>query len=433
MNPSLPNRRFFLKSSAATLVLPLLESLSPRILGTSKAVGSHAGAAVGGERPMRMVAIGNSFGFYQPAFFPKNAGTNYDLPLLLKPLAGHRKDFTLFSGLDHGSSGGHFAVHNFLSGVKTSDAKGMPEGNITIDQRAAESVMGATRFTSIAAGSEGGLHGGCLMCWTRTGTRIPPIPTPRALFDKLFRMGDAKESARAADLMALQGSILDSMQGDAKSLQKHLGKRDQEKLEEYFVSIRDVEKQIELNKKWSSIRKPTPNMAAPSDVDFVSDLPVLYDMLALALQTDSTRVATLEIAGGFNSAHFDLKKDWHALSHHGQVQENIDGLLKLEQYQTEQFARFLTKLKSIPDGNGTLLDHSMVLFGSGMANANAHTNLNLPVILAGGGFKHGEHRVYPGTGVNKQPLCNLYVTMLQRFGVEVSRFGRGTGRLADFA
>lgn len=397
------------------------------------AVGSQAGAEVAGSRPMRMVAIGNAFGFYQPAFFPKNTGENYDLPPLLKPLRAHQKDFTLFSGLDHGHKGGHFAIHGFLSGVRANDAKAMPDGNITIDQRAAESVAGATRFPSLTVGSEDGLHGGCLMSWTRSGTRVPPIPTPRQLFEKLFVSTNSKDLSRALDRMALQGSILDSVHGDAKSLQKHLGKRDQEKLEEYFTSVRDVEKQIEVSKRWLSVPKPTSSIPAPTNTDFVSDLPVLYDLIALALQTDSTRIATLEIAGGFNSAHFDLKKDWHALSHHGQVTENIEGLLKLEQYQTEQFARFLAKLKSIPDGDGTLLDHSMVLFGSGMANANAHTNLNLPIILAGGGFKHGEHRVYPGSGLNRQPLCNLYVTMLQKFGVEVGQFGLGNARLTNFA
>ena len=433
MNPSLPNRRFFLKSTAVTLALPLMESLSHKVLGAGLAVESKAGKALTGARPMRMVAIGNALGFYQPAFFPKNNGANYDLPHLLKPLAPHQSDLTLFSGLDHGHKGGHFAIHGFLSGVRTIDAKGMPDGNITIDQRAAETIAGATRFASIAVGSEDGIHGGCLMSWTRSGVRVPPIATPSALFDKLFRSTNAKDIALSQDRMALQGSILDAVNGDAKSLRKHLGKRDQEKLEEYFTSVRDVEKQLETSKRWLTAPTPEAGIPAPTDTDFVSDLPVLYDLIALALQTDSTRIATLEIAGGFNSAYFNLKKDWHALSHHGQVQENISGLLTLELYQMEQFARFIAKLKSIQDGDGTLLDHSMVLFGSGMGNANAHTNVNLPIILAGGGFKHGEHRAY-GTGAfKKQPLCNLYVTMLQKFGVETSRFGLGSARLTDFA
>jgi hypothetical protein len=431
--PHQSNRRFFLKSAGVTLALPLLESLSQKVLGAGLAVGAHAGAAVKGTRPTRMVAIGNALGFYQPAFFPQKTGADYDLPQLLQPLAPHQKDLTLFSGLDHGHKGGHFAIHSYLSGVRTMDAKGMPEGNITIDQRAAESVGGATRFPSMAIGSEDGIHGGCLMSWTRSGTRVPPIPGPRELFRKLFITDNAADRDRAKDRLALKGSILDAVQGDAKSLQHHLGKRDQEKLDEYFTSVRDVEKQLELSKRWSEVPKPAPGMPEPENTGFVSDLPVLYDLIALALQTDSTRIATLEIAGGFEASAFGLRKDYHALSHHGQVQENIDGLLMLEKYQMEQFARFIAKLKSINDGDGTLLDHSMILFGSGMANANAHTNVNLPIILAGGGFQHGRHRSYPMNGLGKQPLCNLYVTMLQKFGVEVDRFGIGSGTLANFA
>lgn len=416
------HRRFFLKSAGVSLALPLLESL-----------GHRAFAATQAARPKRMVCIGNMLGYYQPEFWPKATGRDYELPQLLQPLAAHRKDFTLLQGLDHGHKGGHFAIHSYLSGVRTMDAKGMPEGNITIDQRAAETINGATRFPSLAIGSEDGIHGGCLMSWTRSGTRVPPIPGPRELFRKLFASDNAADIERTKDRFDLQGSILDAVNGDAKDLKKSLGKRDQEKLDEYFTSVRDVEKQLELKKQWADVPKPKPGMPEPPNTDFVSDLPVLYDLIALALQTDSTRIATFEIGGGFNSSAFNLRKDWHALSHHGQVQENIDGLLTLEQYQTEQFARFLTKLKSIEDGDGTLLDHSMVLFGSGMANANAHTNVNLPILLAGGGFKHGEHKSYPKEGPGKQPLCNLYVSMLQKFGVEVDTFGIGSGTLTDFA
>ncbi len=435
MNSTRPliNRRFFLRSAGVTLALPLLESLSRRVLGAGLAVGSQAGAAVGAVRPKRMVCIGNMLGFYQPEFFPKKTGRNYDLPSLLQPMAPQQNDFTLYSGLDHGVRGGHFAIHAFLSGVRSVDAKGMPEGNISLDQRAAETIGGATRFPSLTIGSEDGLHGGCLMCWTRSGTRVPPIPGPKELFRKLFITDSDSERERGKDRFNLQGSILDAVQGDAKSLERQLGKRDQEKLDEYFTSVRDVERQLELGKQWSDVPKPKPGMAEPANTGFVSDLPVLYDMIALALQTDSTRIATLEIAGGFESSAFGLRKDYHALSHHGQVKENIDGLLKLEKYQMEQFARFLGKLKSIEDGDGKLLDHTMVLFGSGMGNANAHTNNNLPMIFAGGGFKHGEHKSYPASGLGRQPLCNLYLAMLRRFGVETDRFGISTGTLTGLA
>jgi hypothetical protein len=428
------NRRFFLRATGVSLALPLLESLSTRVLGAGTGVAaSKTGVQVGATRPTRMVAIGNMLGFYQPEFFPKSKGRSYELPTTLQPLAPYRNDFTIYSGLDHGVKGGHFAIHSFLSGVRQVDAKGMPEGNISVDQRAAESVGGATRFPSLAIGSEDGIHGGCMMCWTRSGTRVPPIPNPKELFRKLFITDSADDRERTADRFALHGSILDAVNNDAKSLGRHLGKRDQEKLDEYFTSVRDVEKQMELGKRWANVPKPKAGMPEPENTGFVSDLPVIYDLIALALQTDSTRIATLEVGGDFEANAFGLRTGYHSLSHHGQVQSNIDGLLKLEKYQMEQFARFLGKLKSIEDGDGKLLDHTMVLFGSGMGNANAHTNNNLPILFAGGGYKHGEHRMYPEKGLGRVPLCNLYLSMLQRFGVETNRFALSTGTMRDLA
>jgi len=195
-----------------------------------------------------MVAIGNAFGFYPPAFFPKKTGADYELPHLLEPLAPYRNDLSLFSGLDHGVTGGHFAVHSFLSGVRQVDAKALPDGNISIDQRAAESIGGATRFASLTLGSEDGLHGGCMMCWTRSGTRVPPIQGPRELFRKLFVNETEAEQASLQDRFRLQGSILDAVNTDAQSLKGHLAHADQQKLEEYFTSVRDVERQLELRR-----------------------------------------------------------------------------------------------------------------------------------------------------------------------------------------
>jgi hypothetical protein len=428
-----PNRRFFLRAAGIGMALPLLESLGGRVFAQNAAVSSLAGKAVNAERPMRMVCIGNLLGFYPPAFFPTKSGAEYEVPESIEALKPHQKDFTLYSGLDHGIKGGHFAMSSFLSGVKTSDAKGMPDGNITVDQRAAETMGGATRFPSLTLGSESGIHGGCLMSWTRSGTRVPPISTPRELFQKLFINEDTASLAASIDRLDMKGSILDAVNGDAKSLQRHLGQRDKEKLDEYFTSVRDVEKQIELRRKWASVPKPDPKIKEPKNTGFVSDLPVMYDLIALALQTDSTRIATLEIGGDFEASAFGLSGGYHGLSHHGQREDAIKGLIKMERYQVEQFAKFLAKLKSIQDGSGTLLDHSMVLFGSGMGNANSHQNTNLPIILAGGGFKHGEHKAYPAKGPSRPMLCNLYLSMLQRFGAEVNAFGTSTGTLTGLS
>ena len=427
------NRRFFLRATGLSLALPLLESLTPSALGSGIALGAHAGQAVTATRPRRMVCVGNMLGFYQPEFFPNETGRNYAMPSLLRPLAPHQNDFTLFSGLDHGLKGGHFAIHSFLSGIRSMDAKSMPEGNISVDQRAAETIGGATRFPSLTIGSQDGLHGGCMMCWTRSGTRVPPISTPNELFRKLFHSDDSNDIARRNDQFDLQSSILDAVHGDAKSLTRKLGNQDREKLDEYFTSVRDVEKQIAQRRQWADVPKPKPGMEDPQNTDFVSDLPVLYDLIALALQTDSTRIATLEIGGDFESRALGISKGYHALSHHGKVQANIENLLKLEHYQMVQFARFLAKMKSLQDGEGNLLDHTQILFGSGMGNANAHTNSNLPLILAGGGFGHGEHRAYPLDGHHRVPLSNLYLTMLQQFGVETDRFSVSSSTIRDFA
>jgi hypothetical protein len=424
-----PSRRHFLRATGISLALPLLESLGGRVFAQNSAVGALPGKAAGTTRPKRMVCVGNMLGFHPPTFFPTQTGRNYELPTVLEFLKPLQPEVSIFSGLDHGVKGGHFAISSFLSGVRTADAKGMPEGNLTLDQRAAETMGGATRFPSLALGSESGLHGGCLMSWTRSGTRVPPISTPRELFRKLFVSDGAAQIASSTDRLNLKGSILDAVQGDAKSLGRHLGQRDKEKLEEYFTSVRDVEKQIELRRQWAHVPKPDPKMKEPNNKGFVSDLPLMYDLIALALQTDSTRIATFEIGGDFEANAFGLNGGYHAFSHHGQRPEAIAALIKMERYQVEQFARFLNKLRSTEDGPGSLLDHSMVLFGSGMGNANSHTNGNLPIIFSGGGFKHGEHKAYPEKGLGRQPLCNLYLSMLQRFGIEVNKFGTSTGTL----
>lgn len=413
-------RRSFLKAAGVTIALPVLESL-PRV----------ACAATKTKPPRRLVCVGNEFGVYPGAFWPTKHGADYELTTLLQPLADHRKDLTLFSHLDHGLKGGHFAVHTFLTGVKAAEAKGMPEGGISLDQRAAEFVGSQTRFPSLTIGSEDGLHGGCMMSWTRSGTRIPPIPGPRELFRQLFVDDDAAAREKAADRIALQGSILDAVLGDANSLSRRLSKPDGQKLAEYLSSVREVESKLKLDRHWQNIPKPKVDLKEPENQGLTRDLPAIYDLIALALQTDSTRVATLEIGGSFAASDLGIRDGYHNLSHHGQVQAKLDLLVQIELYQMQQFARFLNKLKSIrePASDGTLLDSTMVLLGSGMGNANSHINADLPIILVGGGFKHGEHKNYPEEPRRRVPLCNLYVSLLQRFGLETDRFSMSTGTL----
>ncbi len=421
MTGSRATRRTFLKAAGITIALPLLESL-PRVTAGDVGQGS----------PRRLVCVGNEFGMYPGSFWPSSTGADYELTPLLKPLEPHRREFTLFSHLDHGMKGGHFAVHTYLTGVKAAEAKSMPEGGISLDQRAAEFVGSATRFPSLTIGSEDGLHGGCQMSWTRTGTRVPPIQGPRELFRALFVDDGADAKRLAADRVRLQGSILDAVLGDATSLGRRISKTDSQKLDEYLASVRDVETKLQLDRHWQNIPKPSTDYPEPQNQGLTKDLPAIYDLMALALQTDSTRVATLEIGGSFAASDLGIRKGYHSVSHHGQDPANIELLVQIEMYQMEQFARFLDKLGSLrePNSDGTLLDHTMALLGSGMGNANSHTNSDLPIILAGGGFRHGEHKQYPQESRRRVPLCNLFVSMLQQFGVETDTFGTSTGTLS---
>ena len=422
-------RRSFLKAAGISVALPIFESARRTSAAETNSDGPVA------TPPKRMVCIGNEFGMYPGSFWPKDSGADYTLSPLLEPLADHRKNFTLFSHLDHDLKGGHFAIHAFLTGVKASEARGLPDGGISLDQRCAEFVGSRTRFPSLTIGSEDGLHGGCRMSWTRTGTRVPPITGPRDLFRQLFINGSEREKLIAADRIALQGSILDAVLGDAKSLERRINQDDKRKLDEYLSSIRAVESKLKLDKHWQKIDKPAPPIEQPDDEGLARDLPKLYDLIAIALQTDSTRVATLEVGGSFAASDLGIRKGYHGLSHHGKVQANIDLLVEIEKYQVEQFSRFLGKLQTIeqPSSDESLLDSTMVLFGSGMGNANSHTNNDLPIVLAGGGFRHGNHLVLPKDQNKRVPLSNLYVSMLQQFGVETEQFGKSTGTLRGLA
>ena len=417
------SRRSFLKGTGVCLALPALESMFPAFASATVRQG-----------PQRMVIVGNSFGMYQPAFFPKEVGADYVAPELLKPLDGLRKSFSIFSNLDNGLTGGHFGVHSFLSGVLKVDAKNMPDGNISLDQRAAESVGSATRYPTLNVGSSSGLHNGCQMSWTRSGVRVPPITGPRELFKKLFEDDSEGGKREAEKRSVLKKSILDSVLHDANTLSKSVTSKDRDKLDEYFTAVRETEMKVEQSKYWIDVPKPEATIEMPTNKGIVLDLPMLYDLIVLALQTDSTRIATLEISSeDFDASVLGVNSGYHLTSHHGQEESKIRDLVKLELYQTQNFARFLSKLNTIEDEtSGTrLLDDSMVLFGSGMGNANSHTNTDLPIILAGGGFKHGQHIALPKESHRRVPLSNLYLSMLQRMGIEDDYFAHSTGTVTQ--
>ena len=382
--------------------------------------------------PMRMVAVGLNFGFVPKLFFPEQAGRDYGMPTLLKVLEHHREKFTILSQLDHGAEGvgGHGGVHAYLSGILSKNSKGFAERNVTVDQKAAEFVGADTRYSSMqfTAGSSPNN----MLSWSSAGVAIPPVQDLRTLFALLFQSTGGNELNILRRTHAEQKSILDLVKSDADFLKRRVGAEDQEKLDQYFTSVREVEKRLTQSEAWLDRPKPKVSYELPQgagEMDFVDRVPLYYDLMTLALETDSTRVLTLELSDiGGNSGGFPITKGYHQLTHHGKVESYIEELSIIENFHTAQFARFLDKLDAITEANGkTLLDNPIALLGSGMGNASSHSTRDLPLLLAGGGFQHGQHLVYDEDKV--PPACNLFVSMLQRFGVETDKFNLSTGTL----
>lgn len=401
------------------MVLPWLESLGAQVAAT--------------KVPTRMVCIGNNFGFVPQLFFPEGTGNNYKSSHLLKALDHHRSEFSVFTHLDHGSDvqDGHGGVHTYLSGVHTKMAKSLPESNITIDQKAAEWVGGATRYPSLQFGTADTSNN--RISWSRSGVAIPAVLDPSKIYSLLFRQVDQAKTKSIDRELAAHSSILDLVRDEANRLSRKVGARDREKLDQYFTSVREVEVDLERSRDWLYKPKPEMGYTIPDRVDsldLADRMSVYYDLMALALQTDSTRIITLAISGiGPNYGGLPLTRDYHRLTHHGKVESYLAELTVIEEFHMKQFALFLDRLKSIKEPNGkTLLDNTMTLFGSGMGNANSHSNKDLPLILAGGGFKHGQHLAFP-KDKRATPAANLFVSMLQRFGMETEQFNFSTGTL----
>jgi hypothetical protein len=420
-------RRFILNSMGATLALPALPSLMASAASGNSALQTAKGA---GAEARRFVGIGNLLGYQTKHLFPKTTGAAYESTTLLAPLAENRGHLTVYRGLDHGLKGGHFAVHSFLSGVLNSEAQNRPQGNVSLDQYMADEIGHQTRFPSLTVGSEGGIHGGCQIAWTKAGVRVPPISGPAELFDRLFIEDSPDRRLRRSQEHRLEGSILDAVREDANRLSRQVNREDKAKLDEYFTSVRDVEQRLQLRQRWANQPKPAAPLSRPVNKNRVQDLPLLYELIALALQTDATRIATLEIGGDFLPQDLGIDKAYHGLSHHGNDEAAIKHLITLETYQIQHFAKFLTRLSQLQDGDRKLLDSTTVLFGSGIGDANTHKNSDLPIILAGGGYRHGEFKQLPAAGSNKVPLCNLYVDIAQKMGLATDSFGNSTGRFA---
>jgi hypothetical protein len=410
------NRRQFLRSAGGLMALPFLNSL-PLPLAAAKPLV---------ETRKRLVTIGTFLGMYPGEWHPKK--DNNQIPKLLEPLMPHRKDFTVVSGVDHGINGGHKGTPSFLSGVYQPEYIGesvMVRNTITLDQLAANHLSRYSRFHSLQLGASEGKPTQTLS-WDENGVPLLPEPDPTRVFHKLF-VDDLNPEA-ASKAMGFKRSVLDMVADDARSLQKEIGYEDREKVDSYFSSIRDVEKRIERQQQWVNTPKPgvPPLMERPTT--FHDNLDLMFELTALALQHDSTRVVSVELPAGGLPIILDGQQlsGYHGFSHHGKDPSVLDELVKIEQMHTRSISNFLTRLKSIQDGDATLFDRTQVLFGSGLGNGSSHSNKNLPVMIAGGSLHHGKDLIFEeGT----TPLCNVYVTMLQQLGIEVDTFANSTGNL----
>ena len=409
------NRRTMLRGAGVAIALPMLEAMAP------------IGRATEPKKPVkRFVCLSNNYGVYRNAFFPgtDQPGADYDMPETLKPLERHRKDLTVFSNLDHGNTIGHQGVPVLLSGVRPHLASHYPEGNISVDQKIAEHEGAATRFSSMTVR----VNESNFVSFTRTGVQVPAIDL-RGMYRALFLADSADKKTTAAERLKRRRSILDVVLEKAKVVNKDLGVRDQRKFAEYLDAVRTLEKKIEQQQPWLDRPKPkTDRPEPPQGKGTEADLKAMVELIALAIQTDSTRAITL--SSGFVNGDFGLSGGYHGFSHHGERPDHIAALKKIENNKIRQMAHLIDLLKAQEDtlNGGTLLDYTTVLFGCGMATG-PHSTKNLPLLLAGGGFKHGEHKVYPEADAGRVPAANLLLSILQNHGLEIDRFGTSNGSL----
>jgi len=414
------NRRTFLRGAGVAIALPMLEAMSEVKSLRAEVAPAHT------DRVKRFVCLTNNYGVYQNAFFPDTdqVGTDYDMPETLRPLEKHRREVTVFSNLDHGNTGGHKGVPVLLSGVRPHVASGYPEGNISVDQKIAEFVGSAARFPSLTLQ----VNEANLVSFTRTGVQVPAMDL-RQTYRALFVEEEEARKASAAERLKRHHSILDVVMDEAKSVNRGLGKRDQQKFGEYLDAVRSLEKKIAQQQPWLDQPKPKTDRSEPSQGKGTeADLKTMMELIALAIQTDSTRAITL--SSGFRNGDFGLSGGYHGFSHHGQREKEVGALKQIERNQIAQMAYLIDLLKAQEDpiNGGTLFEHTSILFGCGMATGE-HSTKKLPLVLAGGGFQHGEHKVFPAQGSHQIPAANLLLTILQNHGLEIDRFGSSNGTL----
>jgi len=417
-------RRTFLKAAGVALALPLLDSMTPAL----------ARAASGSETPRRFLGICNNLGLLPEHFFPKQAGKDYELSTYLKLLERHRNDLSVFSGVSHPDvDGGHPADICFLTAAPHPSSGGF-RNTISLDQYIAEQIGVKTRFPSLTLGvnTSGGLRS---LSWTGSGVLIPCEEKPSAVFKAMFTQGSAEQVHAQVKKLERGQSILDAVAGQAKDLQKTLPQRDRERLDQYFGSVRDLEQRLAVSKEWETKPKPAAPGPAPTDIsspaEYMRKTKLMYDMARLAFESDSTRCVTLMLDSVNSPAleleDADITDGYHNLSHHGRSEEKLKQLKVIDEWHMKLLGGLFDSLKDSQEDGQALLDRTMVLYGSNLGNASTHVTTNMPVLLAGGGFRHGQHLAFDTE--RNYPLPNLFVSMLHRMGLETDKFASSTGTM----
>jgi hypothetical protein len=447
------NRRRFLRGLGACLTLPAFESFLPRSFGSVTAEGKLATAPTGA--PLRTAFVYFPNGAIQDAWWPEGEGKDFQLSKTMQPLQALKNKIQVMSGLDHvhatagpDGAGDHARANGtFLTGVRVKKTAGADiHAGISIDQIAANHIGHLTRFPSLeltcdAVRKSGNCDSGysCAyqhnLSWRSPTQPNSPEPNPRFVFERLF--GEGSRGQRRENMQRRQQqqrSILDFVLDDARSLQRNLGTRDQQKLDEYLSSVRDIEKRIERAEKFKDVPDPAVETPAGIPGSFQEHMQLMYSMLALAFETDSTRIATFLLAGDGNNrsyADIGIAEGHHHLSHHQNKQDMVEKVAEIDLWYMKQFAGFLEKLEQTKDVDGrSLLDNCMIVYGCGNSDGNRHTHHNLPIILAGGGGGTLQTGRYVKAG--GQPMSNLFLSMVDRLGVKgMERFGDSTGMLTN--
>ena len=417
------SRRGFLRGTGVALGLPLLDAMRPAFAREASA-----------PAPRRMLAVCNNLGLVPENFFPADAGRNYTPSPCLEVLKDYRDDFTVFGGVSHPDvDGGHPADICFLTAAPHPSNGGF-RNTISLDQYAAERVGHFTRFPSLTLGVNVG-GGSRSLSWTGAGVMIPCDESAADVFKKLFLQGSKAEVAEQVRRLDRGKSVMDAVAGQVGDLRRGLGPTDRDRLDQYLTGVRDLEKRLDAAKEWETKPKPVVAVKPPDELtdpkEYLEKARRMLSVARLAFETDSTRLVTLMLdsvsSPAINVPGVDLTDGYHALSHHGKSVAKLTQLKALDEAQMRLLAELYGDLKAKKEGGETLLDRTMVLYGSNMGNANTHVTTNLPVLLAGGGFRHAGHLRFDAD--RNYPLPNLFVSMLQRLGVEADKFASSTGTM----